>query len=198
MEMTPPNFRILVLVILVSTIAIMLPHRLKARTGEKLDRRQEGAILIPLRLCGLVAWTGILVYIIRPGWMEWSELELPAWLRWAGVGLGLSCLGLLYWTVSTLGSNLTDTVVTRARHTLVTNGPYRWVRHPLYLTALLLFVSLSLVSASWFLALAFSPAFVLLVIRTGKEEQKLAERFGDEYRQYTQRTGRFFPRFGTR
>jgi len=40
--------------------------------------------------------------------------------------------GLLIWTLRTLGANLTDTVITRKEHTLVTSGPYRWVPHPFY------------------------------------------------------------------
>ena len=38
-------------------------------------------------------------------------------------------------------------------------------------------------------------ALALLVIRTATEEGKLVERFGDDYRRYMARTGRFFPRF---
>ena len=39
---------------------------------------------------------------------------------------------LIVWAFQSLGSNLTDTVVTRRQHTLITHGPYRWVRHPFY------------------------------------------------------------------
>ena len=64
--------------------------------------------------------------------MAWASVPIPLWLRWCGFIL-IGCWGLLFvWTFQTLGKNLTDTVVTRKDHTLVTTGPYRYVRHPFY------------------------------------------------------------------
>jgi protein-S-isoprenylcysteine O-methyltransferase Ste14 len=98
--------------------------------------------------------------------------------------------------LSNLGKNLTDTVATRKDHSLVTSGPYRFVRHPFYLSGLVSLVGGSLATANWFLLLAGLLPLGFLVVRTKTEEQKLIERFGDEYRNYMARTGRFFPRFG--
>ena len=94
----------------------------------------------------------------------------------------------------TLGKNITPTVETREEHELVTGGPYRWVRHPLYTVGTSFFVSLSIVAANWFTGLASLVGLVMLLIRLPKEEEKLIERFGDEYRSYMQRTGRLLPR----
>src|SRR5437867_1328882 len=168
---------------------------IKSRTGEKLDRLQEGIfILISLRLLGLLGIIGLLAFIINPSWMAWSSVPLPQWLRWIGVALGVVAAVLLVWTLRTLGKNLTDTVVTRKEHTLVTTGPYRWVRHPFYVFFALAVLANSLVAANWFLFITGAAAFLLLVVRTRKEEAKLVERFGDAYHQYMSRTGRFFPR----
>ena len=101
---------------------------------------------------------------------------------------------LLIVTFRSLGTNITDTVVTRARHTLVTDGPYRWVRHPFYVAFALAMAADSLVTANWFLALTGALAVALIAIRTRTEEEKLIERFGDQYRHYMERTGRFIPR----
>ena len=51
-----------------------------------------------------------------------------------------------------------------------------------------------LIAANWFLALTGALAIPLIAIRTRTEERKLIERFGDEYRRYKERTGRFIPR----
>ena len=102
--------------------------------------------------------------------------------------------GLLVWTFRCLGKNLTDTVVTRQKHTLVIHGPYRWVRHPFYDSGALLMAAVSLIAANWFLLLTGGLAFVLLVVRTRTEEEKLLARFGEVYRAYMKRTGRFLPR----
>jgi protein-S-isoprenylcysteine O-methyltransferase Ste14 len=95
-----------------------------------------------------------------------------------------------------LGMNITDSVTTRREHELVTSGPYRWIRHPLYTFGALLFLSLSLVMGNWLIVLLGIPTYAILVHRTGIEEEKLKDRFGEQYKRYTKRTGRFFPRFG--
>jgi protein-S-isoprenylcysteine O-methyltransferase Ste14 len=173
-----------------------LYHRIKSQaTGEKLDRRQEGLfILVTLRLAGLVLWLGLIAYMINPSRMAWSSAPLPDWLRWTGVGVCALAAGLLFWTFRSLGKNLTDTVVTRREHTLVTSGPYRWVRHPFYDSVALLILGNSLVAANWFFLAAGGLPFVLLIVRTRTEEEKLLARFGDAYRTYMERTGRFLPR----
>ena len=100
---------------------------------------------------------------------------------------------LLFWTLHTLGRNLTDTVVTRKEHTLVVRGPYRWVRHPFYCCVALVILSMSLIAANWFLMVTGPIALAMLVVRTPIEEAKLVERFGDDYRRYMARTNRFIP-----
>jgi protein-S-isoprenylcysteine O-methyltransferase Ste14 len=190
-------FRIVLLVAFLAVFPVAISYRLKSQTSEKLDRRQEGPfILSTLRPAGLAFWLGLIAYMVSPSWMAWSSVPLPAWLRWMGVGVWLVASGLALWTFRHLGRNLTDTVVTRREHTLVTHGPYRWVRNPFYDSAALLLLASSLVAANWFLFVMGGLVFVLLVLRTRTEEDKLLARFGDAYEAYMERTGRFVPRVG--
>ena len=185
--------------IMLAGFAILLPigiyHRLKSRTGEKLDRRQEGwFILVTLRLCGITGMFGVFAYLINPAWLAWAAVPLPNWLRWTGAGFGIISELLFVWTLRNLGKNLTDTVVTRRHHTLITTGPYGWIRHPFYTSAALMIPASFLLAANWFFLAIGTTVFVLLAIRTRKEEENLIARFGDDYRSYMQRTGRFLPR----
>ncbi|MEO6193821.1 MAG: isoprenylcysteine carboxylmethyltransferase family protein [Thermoanaerobaculia bacterium] len=179
-----------------AVFVITLYHRIKSGASrEKLDRRQEGVfILATLRPLGLMLWLGVIAYMINPAWMAWSSLPLPAWLRWMGAGICALAVGLLTWTLRSLGTNLTDTVVTRQAHTLVTHGPYRWVRNPFYDCMALLILAIALVAANWFFLLAGGLVLLLIVVRTRTEEEKLLARFGDAYGAYLTRTGRFVPR----
>ena len=188
-----------------ANIALCLPiglyYRIRSQAkGERLARSEEGLVLlVGLRLCGVLAWVVLATYLIDPHRVAWCSLALPGWLRWAGAALGFFVVApLLFWTFHSLGKNLTDTVVTRREHTLVTHGPYRWVRHPFYDVGFLWGLSLSLLTANWLLALLGVAAVTMLVTRARVEEAKLAERFGDEYRAYARRTGRFFPLLGRR
>jgi protein-S-isoprenylcysteine O-methyltransferase Ste14 len=174
---------------------IAVYHRLRTATAEKLDRWQEGAvILFGLRLSAVLPFAGIITWMIEPRWMAWSSVGLPTWLRWLGV-LVAACSGsLVAWTFRSLGKNLTDTVVTRKEHTLVTSGPYRYVRHPFYLAFALGLVGVSLATANWFILLSGLVPLGFIVARTKIEEQKLVERFGVEYQDYMRHVGRFVPR----
>jgi protein-S-isoprenylcysteine O-methyltransferase Ste14 len=189
-------FRSIVIINLALTLPIGLYHRIRSEaTREKLARREEGVfIIIGLRLCGLLGLIALAAYLINPSRMVWASVALPAWMRLIGAFLALFVIPpLLFWTFHSLGKNLTDTVVARREHTLVTHGPYRWVRHPFYDVALLWITSMSLLTANWLFALFGVSAFAMMVVRTRIEEEELIERFGDEYRSYMQRTGRFFP-----
>ncbi len=189
-------FRWALLVVVVITMTIAGYYRIQARAaGGSVSRREEGLVLLAMRaVVGLSFWVAFIAYLVSPGSMAWSALPAADWLRWAGVGFGLLVCGLLYWTLHHLGANLTDTVVTRAEATLVTSGPYSWVRHPFYVTVLLLVLSIALIMANWFIGLLGVFLFLFFVLRAPLEEQKLAERFGVEYRAYIERTGRFWPR----
>jgi protein-S-isoprenylcysteine O-methyltransferase Ste14 len=179
----------------VVVIAITLYHRIKSwASKEALDRRQEGLfILATLRPAGLLLWLGVMAYLVNPAWMAWSSLPLPMWFRWTGVAVYAVGTGLLTWTLRCLGVNLTDTVVTRQVHTLVTRGPYRWVRHPLYDAMALLTVAVAIIAANWFILLTGAVVFALLAIRSRTEETNLLARFGEPYRAYKESTGRFVP-----
>jgi len=193
------TFRIVLMMGAALIFPVGIYYRLKSQaTREALDRRQEGLfILLSLRPVALVGVLGLIAFMVNPSSMAWSSLPLPDWLRWAGVGVGIAGGGLLLWTFSTLGPNLTDTVVTRKTHTLVTRGPYRWVRHPFYDSAALCILANPLVASNWFLLVTGTLTLLLLVVRTRKEEENLLKRFGNEYRAYMACTGRFWPRFGS-
>lgn len=99
--------------------------------------------------------------------------------------------------LSSIGTNISPSHATRAGHQLITHGPYRWVRHPLYSAGLLLCVSLTLLTALWALGVGMLIPLAVLLWRTPREEARLIALFGDEYRAYMRRAGRFFPRLPT-
>lgn len=190
------TFRLALIIAFIAFAPFAVYGRIRSVTKEKLDRWQEGAfILFGLRLSGVPVFIGGVAWMIDPQWMAWSSVPIPVWARWVGVAI-VACTGMLVaWTFHNLGKNLTDTVVTRQSHTLVTSGPYRYVRHPFYLAFALGLIGGSLAMANWFTLLAGVFPFGFIVARTRIEEEKLIERFGVEYQDYARRVGRFVPRF---
>ncbi|MFQ6084665.1 MAG: isoprenylcysteine carboxylmethyltransferase family protein [Candidatus Bathyarchaeia archaeon] len=190
------------LVILASSVRAYYAIRVR-KAGEKtsLSKRlregvkREGKLSMALRLITAPFFVAVVIlYPIYPQWVAWSALPLPTLLRWVGVGVGISSLLLLLWVHRSLGRYWSTELVVKEGHELVTSGPYRWVRHPMYSVSFTLFIALSIVSANWLLSLLTVITIISVYARIGKEEAMMVERFGDEYRDYMRRTGRLLPR----
>ena len=197
--MSEHTFRVILAIGFAAVFPVMLYHRVKSQaTREPLDRRQEGLfILATLRPVGIACMAGTITYLVSPGRMAWSALALPPYARIAGIALWVAGSVLVVWTLRSLGPNLTDTVVTRREHVLVSTGPYRWVRHPFYDSVYLLILASGLIAANWFILLTGTITFALMAVRTGVEERNLLARFGEAYRAYREGTGRFLPRLSS-
>jgi protein-S-isoprenylcysteine O-methyltransferase Ste14 len=198
---TETTFQIVAILLILSGMSISITFRHRAhkagqQSGDKiLPRQEEKTFVYWLRsIAGTALILSTLAYLIKPAWVAWAQLPLPPGLRWVGAFIGLIGLPLMYWVFTSLGRNITHTTAIRREHTLVTSGPYRWVRHPLYSTGMLNFMGFSLLTANWFIFLMAMLAFAALLLRTTQEEARLIEKFGAEYRQYMQRSGRFLPR----
>ncbi len=190
-------YRILSAVIFFTAIGISSYSRRKAdkNSGETVSRKVDGTpMMLLLVIGGLIIWLSPLVYLVNPQWMAWAKVGLPDWVRWLGVGLGVICVIGVYWLFSSIGSGITPTSATRREHKLITNGIYKYIRHPLYTFGSSLFISFGMMADNWFIALLGILAFIAVAIRTPKEEANLIEKFGDEYREYMKRTGRFLPK----
>jgi protein-S-isoprenylcysteine O-methyltransferase Ste14 len=190
-------FRILTVAILAGVLSISTYFRARAdrRGGAVVDPAGQRLVLM-LRLYGLAALLPLFAYLINPDWVAWARFPVPDGLRWLAALAGVGLIPLAYWVFASIGDNISPTASARQEAQLVTHGPYRWVRHPLYTTGTGLIVVLVLVTGLWWLAAAALPALAVLVRRTSQEEVRLVEKFGDAYRAYMRRTGRFLPRLG--
>ena len=188
--------RILVPTILVPTAAVSMYFRKKAdRVGGRVPISLDGpGFRVPAMVIALTAAMLTVGFLIHPAWIAWSQFPLPDWVRLLGGPLGWACVVWILWMFMHLGPNVTNTAQTRSEHRLVTSGPYRLVRHPLYTGGLALGVSYTLLMASWVMAGLTVATCCVLAIRTRQEEANLIARFGDDYRSYRERTGKYVPR----
>ena len=146
-------------------------------------------------LIGIPLWIVMIGWFTSGNWIPWAYLSLPIWARWSGVMLAGLVSFLFWWIHLTLGSNYHGAMGLHEHHQLVTNGPYRFVRHPTYVAFPLATIAIFLLSANWLLGLlGFTVTLTISLNRAPIEEQKLLERFGEQYQTYSARTGRFFPR----
>lgn len=97
-------YRTALAIVMLLTMAITVYHRLQAaKSGEKISRRDEGYLFaVVLRLAGLCLWIATFGYLFFPTYFQWAAMPLPVWVRWIGVGVGILCSLLMYWTLSSL------------------------------------------------------------------------------------------------
>ena len=193
---TETPYRVILVVVFIVQTAISVGYAKGARADSTIVRkRAEG---VPLTMAIAISYLayggGFVAYLLNPAWMAWSSIAVPPWIRWGGT-LPLVLGGTwMIWALQHIGRNLTISIETKADHALITSGPYRWVRHPLYSGGMVESVGVCLMMANWFVALCAGVFWTMIAVRTPMEEQKLIETFGNEYRGYMERVGRFMPK----
>lgn len=194
--MSPAFFHRVFVAYIVLFAFVRVYFRFRAWKTEGQVEYREGKLNTGLRaFLGGVFLLGVLFYILRPLALAWAELPLPQWSQWLGVGLGLISLPFLAWTQLALGSNFSATLHVRREHTLVTGGPYRYLRHPMYTALFLSLGAILLLTRNWLVGgVPLVGLCVIVLLRVRHEERVMLEMFGDAYREYIQRTGRFWPR----
>ncbi|MDD3814838.1 MAG: isoprenylcysteine carboxylmethyltransferase family protein [Desulfocapsaceae bacterium] len=135
----------------------------------------------------LVACQFILILLLAAT-THWSKIHIPALL------LFIAALLLAGWAIKVmrLGHfNILPTI--RDGAVLVTHGPYRYIRHPMYASLLLGGVGLLLISCSWLRLAGFFALWLVLYLKVRIEEKLLADHFPD-YSLYQKRSRMLFPR----
>ena len=189
--------RLWALVVLFGSLTISGYYRVQARKlSGVIERRREGGLVLAARAAGgLGAFGSVLAHALAPGVMGWASFRGPDWVAWTGAVMGIFVIPGTYWVFSSIGRNVSETVLTKAQHDLVQHGPYRWIRHPLYTVGTLLLLALGLTLRSWLVLLFALVAFVVFrFVVVPIEERQLEAKFGGAYRRYRARTGAMLPR----
>jgi protein-S-isoprenylcysteine O-methyltransferase Ste14 len=141
-------------------------------------------ILIAATVAGAIA-LGYLAPLSWPG-----ERDLAA--RIAGSSLGIAGFLLLAWAVVTLRRHGTTVLPDKAAEVLVTDGPFRFRRNPIYVADILILLGLAELTQNVWLVILVLPLVVLLTwLAIIPEERHLEERFGEAYRAYKAQTRRW-------
>jgi protein-S-isoprenylcysteine O-methyltransferase Ste14 len=106
-------------------------------------------------ILGLVALFSTLIFIFFPNWIAFASLEWPSWLRWLGLVPAIGGFAILEWEHNNLGVNWSDTPLLQKQHTLTTQGPYKWIRHPIYSGFIFILSAPLLLSSNWLLGSAW-------------------------------------------
>ncbi len=162
--------------------------------GDKAANKCKSVVDIVLISIAGVGLAAPLFYLFSP-WLDFANYNLPGWLGWVGTAVFTLALLLLWRSHADLGRNWSAILRIRQEHTLVTNGVYRHVRHPMYTAHLLWAIAQGFLLGNWLAGWVFLVLFIpFYLVRATKEEQMMLEQFGQEYRLYISRTGGIIPR----
>jgi protein-S-isoprenylcysteine O-methyltransferase Ste14 len=156
---------------------------------EQHPSRPSGVPWPPILIVATLA-AGVILNRVLP--LDWPGLDDLA-ARMIGYGLGVAGLALAAWGIVTLRRADTTMRADRATDRLVTDGPFRFRRNPIYMGEVLAFLGLAQLTYNiWFAILA--PVFALGVLQLAilPEERHLEARFGEAYLDYKERTRRWF------
>lgn len=163
-------------------VAPFLLARRKSEEPSKVDRRARWGMALQ-GIAYMLLWQG-----------HFWEAVLPTW-RFVVSVLFLGVAGILSWTgTSALGQQWRFDAGLSADHQLVTTGPYRFIRHPIYCSMLCLLLGIGLMVTPWPLFLISTVVFIGgTEIRVRIEDKLLAAHFGERFRQYQQSIAAYLP-----
>jgi protein-S-isoprenylcysteine O-methyltransferase Ste14 len=172
---------------------IMYPHvrrSRRTRTAERHERDRE-RVLMTISLTGLFIIPAIYTLTGIPRFADYPFQRVLAWL---GAVVLLLALLLFFHTHRRLGRYWSVTLEIRENHGLVTDGIYRFVRHPMYSAYFMWALAQALLLPNWIAGPAGLVGFgTLFAFRVRREEAMMLQAFGDEYAAYAARTKRIIP-----
>ncbi len=115
-------------------------------------------------------------------------------LAWLGLGITVAGLGFSIYARRYLGGNWSGTVTLKEGHSLVREGPYRVIRHPIYTGIIVAFAGTALAQGQWRGLLSLLLVGGSLIVKLGREERWMGAQFGDEYQQYQKHSWALVPR----
>ncbi len=187
------EFKIVYFILYLIIALVRKVYTAKYRTLDTILDKKTKLDLVLLGLNG-VAMLIPLVYVFSTI-LDFANYKLPVWLGWIGSGLFAAAILLLWRSHADLGRNWTVTIGLRDEHTLITEGIFKYIRHPMYAAHILWAIAQIMILHNWLVAYPFFFTIALLyLIRINSEEEMMIEKFGEEYKQYMLGTGRILPK----
>lgn len=181
------------LVVVASAVRVVYTARYRKTAHDRKLNTGLDALLSGLPALGMFIVP--LIYALTP-WLDFADYHLPLWAGWIGVAIFALAVWLLYRSHADLGRNWSPQLEILESHTLVTDGVFGYIRHPMYTAHLLWGIGQVLLLQNWIAGFSMLVTFLPeYLYRPRVEERMMIGQFGDEYRAYMERTGRYFPKF---
>ncbi|MHA1935099.1 MAG: isoprenylcysteine carboxylmethyltransferase family protein [Candidatus Thorarchaeota archaeon] len=157
------------------------------------DSEMGKGLMILTAIITVIGVVGLILYLLAPPWWTWTHLPLGEWIQWIGIIVSTIPLFYLIWVHRHLDNQWSIALEIQENHKLITTGPYRRVRHPMYLGIFVYTIGLCFISIDVLVILFFVFSIWINYRRIPSEEQMMIDQFGEEYIKYMKRTGKLIP-----
>jgi protein-S-isoprenylcysteine O-methyltransferase Ste14 len=157
-------------------------------------QRQSSASSFVQSVPVIAAFFLLFAHHMWPHWLRrrfFPESDMP--LLWAGLALTAAGIGFAIWARLWIGRNWSSAVTIKEQHELIQNGPYRFVRHPIYSGLLLAFLGTAIVHGEVRGLVGFPLAVLGWGFKLRMEETFMVQQFGNAYLDYKQRVKALVP-----
>ena len=157
--------------------------------------RREGVLISVIMLFWFAASQVLPILYTFKNAFSFAEVSRPFWVGILGIVIFIFALWLLWRAHHDLGKNWSSTVQIRSEQSLVTQGIYHFLRHPIYSAHILWGLAQAFMLPNWLAGwgglLFIIPVFL---IRIPNEEKTMVDQFGEAYIEYMKRVGGVFPK----
>lgn len=166
---------------------------IKDKVGIFKDKPKTYLQTLPLVL-STIALVVLIVSLFQVGTLEYkAEYQT---LRIIGLAFYIVFSWIQIWSTKVLGDNFSQDIAIKRDHHLVTKGPFKFIRHPQYLSQFLMDIGGAAATLSFILAPLALVQIPFLFMRASMEDKLLEKHFGENFRSYKKKTGMIFPFIG--
>ena len=165
----------------------------KEKVGVFKDKPKTYLQTLPLYL-STITLVILIISLFQVGTLEYKPENQT--IRILGLIFYLVFFWVQIWIIKTLGENYSQDIAIKKVHKLITNGPFKIVRHPQYLSQILMDIGGAVVTLSYILAPIALIQIPFLFMRAALEDKLLEKHFGESFIVFKKKTGQIFPFIG--
>lgn len=166
---------------------------IKDKIGVFKDKPKTYLQTLPL-IFSTITLVVLIISLFQVGTLEYSTQNQM--IRIIGLAFYLIFSWLQIWTTKIMGDNYSQDIAIKKDHQLVTNGPFKLVRHPQYLSQILMDIGGAVATLSFILAPIAIIQIPFLFMRASMEDKLLEKHFGENFRNYKKKSGQIIPFIG--
>jgi protein-S-isoprenylcysteine O-methyltransferase Ste14 len=165
----------------------------KDKVGVFKDKPKTYLQTLPLYL-STITLVVLIVSLFQVGTLEYkSENQI---VRIIGLVFYLIFSWVQVWSTKVLGDNYSQDIAIKKEHKLITKCPFKFIRHPQYLSQILMDLGGAAATLSFILLPLAIIQITFLIMRASLEDKLLEKHFGDDFRSFKKKTGQIFPFIG--